>query len=1273
MGGNKRKRVITDSDDEALEAPSSSRSPAAPSSTASSSSDSDDASVDSDASATSTGSSSSAEILCPQALRPMCDGEGRLEDPAPSSSSSSPALAPLCCDCRKRLDAVAQVPEAPGAVDESTALLEKLTLSWASDDPFEERQDCELHDYALYDAQGHMCALTEKLIESGKQLFACGEIRPIGEPSGARAVMIGPLLEWWPQGYDCGDRMLLCVGTEMCNYYLHSPHPSYVPLVRPLYEALYLCKLVVEFVESDNMGSYDEMLGYIQEAKVPDECPPLGPESIPKHANFLVEQFWFLDQQCDPDEFRLCDSPAIKRLAAFSTIKKQRAKRTGGEKARRRAGKEVSRTTQSIRAIVRSKESASRSKATTTPLVYKIFTETEHFAQQIAPRQGEEEAKPREAAPVCVEDKSLLRELLARRAHWIGEPHVEGSKSYYASVDLGGQVYRPGDCVAVLFPRTSEESGALRICAITALYEGQGDELYAHGKFFAHGAETLLGETSNPLELFVVPECKSFILKWVKCKVSVKFSPTGIDAPQAEGSPAEWFFRKAWHKDTGRFTDPEERDMVFLSSLEDFSGAKLECPVCASRKEPKKEVLGKAIRSEGGKTWYSSVTVKGVEYNVGDFAFVVPDAWPYPDRSLYDPEQESDSDSDKDPDQYPELFRKDRQKKKITKGAFTNEKPYGVGRVEEVVRKATGVVLRMRRMYRPEETDVPLDDARRTSYNELYWSERTVDVPAAQVDGLCHVYHFSEMPEDAMRPAEHPDTFFFAKCYNAADKTLDEPSAELVSELPRYVAEEQPPIVPLACLDIFAGCGGMSEGFHQTGFIESKWAIEIETAAARAFKKNSPNTTVFTEDCNILLESIMKGEEGSKEGTFPKRGEVDMIVGGPPCQGYSGMNRFSHGEYSKFRNSLVISFLSYLDWFRPRFFVLENVNTFVTYKKNLVLRLVMRALLEMNYQCCVGVLQAGSFGVPQSRRRTIILAAAPGEVLPKHPDPLHVFPHGCHKISVGSNSYAITPRRGAPFRPVTVWDALSDLPEIPSGASEKEIAYDSEPLSHFQKLLRAECKDTLYDHITKPFTGLINQRIQRIPKKKGADWRDLPNVAVEDADGRVYPKLRYTHHDIRYGKSRTGALRGVCACAETFKGKCVDADKQADTLIPWCLPHTGYRHNQWAGLYGRLDMGGYFSTTVTNPEPMGKQGRILHPLQDRTVSVRECARSQGFPDHFRFDGGDGQSAVPMHKQVGNAVPPPLAFAIGLEIGAAIRKRAAADEAAAAAMGDDDDQ
>ena len=171
------------------------------------------------------------------------------------------------------------------------------------------------------------------------------------------------------------------------------------------------------------------------------------------------------------------------------------------------------------------------------------------------------------------------------------------------------------------------------------------------------------------------------------------------------------------------------------------------------------------------------------------------------------------------------------------------------------------------------------------------------------------------------------------------------------------------------------------------------------------------------------------------------------------------------------------------------------------------------------------------------------------------------------------------------------------------------------------------------DHICKKMPPLDEKRFELIPTNGGSDWRDLPNDVLRLSDGSYTKILLYKYNDIVQGKNPvTGDLRGVCNCATSkTKAKC-SQDKQIDTLIPWCLPHTGNRHNHWAGLYGRLAWDGFFSTTVTNPQPMGKQGRVLHPDQHRVVSVRECARSQGFPDGYIFEGHIIDKHIQCHLQ-----------------------------------------
>ena len=145
-----------------------------------------------------------------------------------------------------------------------------------------------------------------------------------------------------------------------------------------------------------------------------------------------------------------------------------------------------------------------------------------------------------------------------------------------------------------------------------------------------------------------------------------------------------------------------------------------------------------------------------------------------------------------------------------------------------------------------------------------------------------------------------------------------------------------PPFKKLKTLDIFAGCGGkgiysvlvqylilikshlgISEGFHQAGLSETLWAIEKEEPIAQAFRLNNPKTTVFSDDCNLLLKLVMEvcvacrvyqkcnnffqGETSSRGQKLPVKGDIELMCGGPPCQGFSGMNRFNSREYSQFK------------------------------------------------------------------------------------------------------------------------------------------------------------------------------------------------------------------------------------------------------------------------------------------------------------------------------------------------------------------------------------
>ena len=527
----------------------------------------------------------------------------------------------------------------------------------------------------------------------------------------------------------------------------------------------------------------------------------------------------------------------------------------------------------------------------------------------------------------------------------------------------------------------------------------------------------------------------------------------------------------------------------------------------------------------------------------------------------------------------------------------------------------------MKRIYRPGDTHLAYETELRSEWNLVYWSNEVHKLELARVVDKCVVVcskaiegHIDEFIQGG------PFRMYFNEAYNA-EKLEFEPTptdAEQIGSIwqnqskrekekstnsatafyshPTYLS--WPAIEPLKTLDIFAGCGGLSEGLHQSGVAETYWAIENDPPAAQAFRMNNPKATVFTDDCNSILKLAMDGKLFDVNGqSLPPKDNVELLCGGPPCQGFSGMNRFNSRQYSAFRNSLIVSYLSYCDFYRPRFFILENVRNFVSFKRNMVLKLTMRCLIRMGYQCTFGVLQAGNYGVPQTRRRAFILAAAPGERLPLFPEPTHVFNLRVCQLSVfvGRKKFHSNCRWlfSAPYRTVTIRDAMSDLPEIANGAKEEDISYGCNPQSYFQRLMRyhqPEASNVLRDHICKEMAPLVEARIASIPSKPGSDWRDLPNSEVRLTDGTITKKLIYTHED-KNGRGPNGTKRGVCSCAEGRQ--CESLYKQYNTLIPWCLPHTGNRHNHWAGLYGRLEWNGFFSTTITNPEPMGKQVSVI--------------------------------------------------------------------------------
>ncbi|CAN8014880.1 unnamed protein product [Ixodes persulcatus] len=1259
------------------------------------------------------------------------------EAPATNGDDKPAVTYTRCSACRQVLDA-SEIRlfegDPPDAVDEFLALTDpKLNVFNEADDGGDDVMDTPQHkvtQFCVYDKHTHLCPLDSGLIEREVELYFSGYVKPIyaEDPSadgGICTKALGPIGAWWTAGFDGGESAVVGFTTPYADYVLMAPSEQYAPFMDALKEKIYMSKLVIETVVRDPNSTYEDLLNKLELTPPPQGIGKYTEDALLRNAQFVVDQVQSFDVTADDDETTLITTPCLRSLVKLAGV-------TLGQRRAMRRGRRDAVPKKPVGTL-----------ATTTPLVRDVFEVL--FREQIDNKAAGATRRTRcgvcEACQLpdcgkckacrdqvkfggsgrlkqCCEERRCLNKVFqeaeeddgeteemedamdlkasqvkvqgshksTRRkgssdVRWVDEKPVasHGKRAYFGQAIVNGRELRWGDFVLV----TPTDPGTPQYVArVVYLFENPSGEKMFHAHWFWRGSDTVLGETSDPRELFPVSECEHQSLSTVSdvCSVVRKgvskdwFSRGGLHSLQDESVLGDgddgrsFFYQKEYEPEHARFVDPPE--LAPPGSYE-VTHACVSCQKAEARRKRETATPGEVVEEEKGRRCYASVSYDDHTFSVGECVYLDPDAFQFSLKKAAPKTSVSSKKKEVDEDVYTEQYRK---RSEYVKGSNVNiPEPFRIGKILSIQGKTGSddtsdgperFKLLVKKFYRSENTHAPKYEA---DLNLLYYSEEEALVDLSQVRGKCYVIYGENLAQDIddyLRKGPH--RFYFSEAYDGKTKTFTEPSSKArmmgclgkgkgkkgkSSQKAANVEAPEEYFVPrqkLRGLDVFAGCGGLSEGFHQSGVSETCWAIECEEPAANAFRLNFPDATIFTDDCNRLLRLVMDGESTNERGqTLPQKGDVEVLCGGPPCQGFSGMNRFNSRQYSLFKNSLIASYLSYCEYYRPRFFVLENVRNFVSFKRSMVLKLALRCLISMGYQCTFGVLQAGNYGVPQTRRRAIILAAAPGEKLPLYPEPEHVFaPRACQlSVVVDDRKYLSNCKwsSSAPLRTITVRDAMLDLPEIRNGAKREEIPYGAEALTPFQRTLRGGGA-VLRDHVCKEMAPLVEARMRHIPLEPGSDWRDLPNAVVRLSDGVTFTrKLRYTHHDRKNGKSSTGALRGVCPCAED--APCDPVCRQDNTLIPWCLPHTGNRHNHWAGLYGRLDWDGFFSTTVTNPEPMGKQGRVLHPEQHRVVSVRECARSQGFPDTYRFFG----TILDRHRQVGNAVPPPLARAIGREI------------------------
>ncbi|TVU44569.1 hypothetical protein EJB05_04014 [Eragrostis curvula] len=1125
-----------------------------------------------------------------------------------------------------------------------------------------------LNNWALYNSESRLIPLELIPMKSGAEndivIFGSGFMREddgsccsTAEPAQLSSsssksyqedpgipIYLSPIKEWVIEFG--GSMICITIRTDVAWYKLRQPTKQYAPWCEPVLKTARLAVSIITLLKEQSRAS---KLSFTEVIKKVAEFDSGHPSFISSSLT-LVERYVVVHGQIILQQFADFPDESIRRSAFVTGLvlkmeERRHTKLVMKKKSQTMRGENPNPSAK-MGPILRRK----LMRATTTRLISKIWGEyyATHFPEdtkeqdenkekEIVEDQEENEDDDAEEE-VDVEVEQAVRTPPSTRSKKSSSntcKEVKWEEQTTGNTVSGDVLYKcatvrdlsvaVGRAVAI-----EDDSGETIICFIEYMYEKRDGTKMVHGRILQRGSRTVLGNAANEREVFLTNDCLEFELGDTKesVTVNVKLMPWGhsyrkenseanrIESAKAEdqkrkGLPVEYFCRSLYWPEKGSFVSlPHDK-------LGIGTGA---CSSCEERKLVGDEFK---VLSE------TSFVFKNIRYNVHDFLYI---------RS--------------------EFFSQREGHDTYKAGRNVGLKPYLVCHVLSVQAPAgpkkanpESTKINVRRFYRPD--DISSAKAYSSDIREVYYSEDIMNVPIAMVEGKCEVRMKNELPNSDL-PVVVEHVFYCEYLYDPTTGALKQlpPNVKLVSLLRKAPSESKnkgkqicddeqadsdkrkngPMGNCLTTLDIFAGCGGLSEGLQQSGASLTKWAVEYEDPAGEAFGENHPEAVVFVENCNVILKAIMdkcgdaddcistseaaeRAEKLSDEKVknLPVPGEVEFINGGPPCQGFSGMNRFNQSSWSKVQCEMILAFLSFAEYFRPRFFLLENVRNFISFNKGQTFRLTLASLLEMGYQVRFGILEAGAYGVAQSRKRAFIWAAAPGETLPEWPEPMHVFASPELKITLPDGNYYAAVKStaaGAPFRSITVRDTVGDLPPVENGASKPTIQYGSEPVSWFQKKIRGNTL-SLSDHISKEMNELNLIRCKHIPKRPGCDWHDLPDEKVKLSTGQM---------------------------AE---------------LIPWCLPNTAKRHNQWKGLYGRLDWEGNFPTSVTDPQPMGKVGMCFHPEQDRIITVRECARSQGFPDSYRF-AGNIQSK---HRQIGNAVPPPLAYALGRKLKEAIDARA----------------
>mgnify|MGYP001222303450 CR=1 FL=1 len=267
-------------------------------------------------------------------------------------------------------------------------------------------------------------------------------------------------------------------------------------------------------------------------------------------------------------------------------------------------------------------------------------------------------------------------------------------------------------------------------------------------------------------------------------------------------------------------------------------------------------------------------------------------------------------------------------------------------------------------------------------------------------------------------------------------------------------------------LDLFCGCGGISSGFYKSGF-EIVGGIDSDKDSIETFKYNFPNA-------NVICDDISKIQNNFISDFFPA--DVDIIVGGPPCQGFSNANRWQN-EKDDPRNKLFFEFLRFVERINPRVILIENVRGILTKDNGFAKERIIENIKSLGYEIFPEILNASDYGVPQNRFRAFFVG----------------FKNDLRKKEIQL-------KKNNSQKKITVKDAIGELYKFEKNDIDKYLL-SAKPNSEFRAYLRS--KDNFIHNHQIIYPAISTQeKIKYV--KQGGNWRDIPT--------ELFPKLRNNRH-----------------------------------------------------------------------------------------------------------------------------------------------------------------